>query len=278
VITTLANAEPDSTTAPIIRWAGSKRQYVKTLLKFMQREPSRYVEPFCGSAAVFFSLSPTTAVLSDVNSSLIAFYRTVRKKPADVYDHFSSIPRDARTYYLSREQFSTTDDPLIRASLFYYLNRNCFNGLYRTSKAGRFNVPYSAKRTGRYPSKEQFVASVAPLRKADIVCDDFEHVVQRHCKAGDLVYLDPPYAGAGRYPFKEYFPGCFTANDVERLQSTLQYLDSIGSKFVLTFSEHLTLNARALGWKRYRFRTRRNIAGDGARRAYVDDVLLTNVF
>jgi hypothetical protein len=108
VPTRLTQVDAECTAAPIIRWSGSKRQYVKTLLRFMRREPPRYVEPFCGSAAVFFSLSPATAVLSDVNSSLIAFYRTVRNKPGEVYDLFSSIPRDAQTYYESREQFSST--------------------------------------------------------------------------------------------------------------------------------------------------------------------------
>src|ERR1700738_1413710 len=122
-------------TSPI-RWAGSKRSSIPILSQFFPPDINRYVEPFCGSAALFFHLAPQRAVLSDLNHELISFYKSMKREPATVFKIATAIPRTERAYYKSRDAFNGETNPLRRAGLFYYLNKNCFNGLYRTSKAG----------------------------------------------------------------------------------------------------------------------------------------------
>ena len=262
--------------APLIRWAGSKRLYVRRLSQFIDRNPTRYLEPFCGSAAVYFSISPSNAILSDVNSSLIEFYRATRDDPVQVYRTAAGIPRDRKTYYSIRAQFNTENDDLRKAAYFYYLNKNCFNGLYRTCKEGRFNVPFSESRTGLYPTEEAFAAASRCLKRAKILCGDFEAVVRKYCKRHDVVYLDPPYSSTYRYPFREYFPGSFCVDDFSRLNETLSYIDDIGATFVLTYSRTLPLISLKPHWHSYQFRSRRNISGISSVRRNVNDVILTN--
>lgn len=266
-----------SVRSPLLRWAGSKRKYLNTLRKFTSRTPHRYIEPFCGSASLFFELSPKQSVLADINRPLIDFYRGVQKDPAAVYDAMLALPRDEKTYYEVRSNFTTEPNPIKRAAYFYYLNKNCFNGLYRTSKQGAFNVPFSKSRTGRYPSKEVFIKSSARLSGAQLLCADFERVIREHAKSGDLIYLDPPYSSLGRYPFREYFPGSFCVADVERMSALLDYIDEVKANFILTYSRGLPIDIAKRGWRRFDFLTRRNIAGNPHLRRQVRDMLVTNI-
>jgi DNA adenine methylase len=262
---------------PLIRWAGSKRSSLSKLVRFTEGWPTtRYIEPFCGSAALHFHLGCRKAILADINHHLINFYQALRVQPADVYWRAVNIPRTKRSYYRARKEFNTTTEPLTKASLFYYLNKNCFNGLFRTSKVGDFNVPFSQKRIGEYPSVEVFLKSASLLKSAKIVCADFETVLLRNARAGDLVFLDPPYSTAKRYPFREYFPGCFAEADIERLINVLNVLDDRGAHFILTFSQDLDQLYSFRGWHTYSVRTRRNISGFASHRKFVQDIVVTN--
>jgi DNA adenine methylase len=263
--------------SPLLRWAGSKRNYLHTLKKFTSHSPKRYLEPFCGSASLFFELAPKKSVLADINRPLIAFYRGVQRDAGGVYDAVLRLARDKETYYEVRNSFKTEVDAVTRAAYFYYLNKNCFNGLYRTSKEGTFNVPFSESRTGRYPPKEVFVEMCSRLNGAQLVCADFERVIRDHARSGDLIYLDPPYSSIGRYPFREYFPGCFSVGDVERMSTLLDYIDGMNASFILTYSSGLAIDIKRKGWRRFDFVTRRNIAGNPGTRREVTDILVTNI-
>lgn len=263
-------------TSPI-RWAGSKRLSIPILTKFFPSTIDRYVEPFCGSAALFFHLTPKRAILSDLNAELISFYKLMKREPAQVYKIATSVSRTEKAYYKARDAFNIETDPLRRAGLFYYLNKNCFNGLYRTSQSGNFNVPFSRNRIGRYPSEEEFVEVAKSFKNARFQCGDFEQAIRRDCRENDFVFLDPPYSEAKRYPFREYYPECFKFSDVERLEQLLRFIDDQGAQFVLTFSNSLTIKYRSRNWKKFKVRTRRNISGFADSRKFVDDVILTNV-
>jgi DNA adenine methylase len=262
--------------APIIRWAGSKRASVSVLLKFCGTKYRRYVEPFCGSAAVYFSIEDKEAILSDINHHLINFYRNAQSDASRLYDRVVAIPRTKKHYYRSRDEFNECQDGFERACLFYYLNKNCFNGLFRTAKNGNFNVPYSRARVGNYQAKEAFLASAQILQRAQFFCGDFETVLLHHVKEGDLVYLDPPYSDAKRYPFREYFPGCFAFKDINRMVGILETLDKRGAHFVLSFSSRLKTPLAQKGWITTSIRTRRNISGFASARKYVNDIIVTN--
>ncbi len=261
---------------PILRWAGSKQSSLDALASFFT-EGSRYLEPFCGSAALFFRLNPRQAVLSDLNKDLISFYTIAAEKPEEVYDLAVSFRRTADHYYRLRAEFNTATDTVRKAALFFYLNKNCFNGLFRTSRSGTFNVPFSPSRTGEYVCKTQFVARVEQLRTARLECADFESSITQHCRRHDFVFLDPPYSAASRYPFREYYPGCFSKADTDRLLNVLDLIEARRAQFVLTFSNAIDWDIASRGWHALAIRTRRNIAGFAGARKYVEDVIVTNI-
>jgi DNA adenine methylase len=126
---------------PLLRWAGSKRATAGALAEYWEDDCQRYIEPFCGSAALFFRIAPKKAVLGDINIDLISFYETVSSRAPQVYKIFAGFPRDRTTYYRLRDDYPKVKSQTRRAAIFYYLNKNCFNGLYRTNKRGHFNVP-----------------------------------------------------------------------------------------------------------------------------------------
>ncbi|WP_420719797.1 Dam family site-specific DNA-(adenine-N6)-methyltransferase [Thalassovita sp.] len=135
---------------PLLRWAGSKRGSLPPLInKWRNSQKTKYIEPFCGSAALFFALAPKSAVLSDQNAWLIRTYQTIRNFPQQVSALSNSFKRDKPTYLTLRAEDHRSMDDVRSAAIFVYLNRNCFNGIFRTNKAGNFNVPFSDSRTGK---------------------------------------------------------------------------------------------------------------------------------
>lgn len=129
---------------PFLRWAGSKRKQLAHLRTFWSDSHTGYAEPFAGSACLFFSLAPDRAVLGDSNRELIEVYRVVRDNPDGLYNRLSTIRRDLNTYNRWRSWDPRTLDRDTRALRLVYLNRNCFNGIYRTNTDGHFNVPNNA--------------------------------------------------------------------------------------------------------------------------------------
>ncbi len=187
---------------PFLRWAGSKRKQLSRLATFWSPDHERYVEPFAGSACLFFELEPNAAVLGDSNKELIEVYRVVRDEPERLYRRLCHIRRDLPTYRHWRELNPKSLDRQTRALRFLYLNRNCFNGIYRTNLAGEFNVPMG-KRPGGYFSEEDLLHCSKLLQRTGLVAGDFTKTLER-VRAGDFVYLDPPYAVTSRRIFREY--------------------------------------------------------------------------
>ncbi len=197
---------------PFLRWAGSKRKQLSRLVQFWTPNHERYVEPFAGSACLFFELAPTSSVLGDSNQALIEVYRVVRDEPERLYRRLCRIPRNLLTYRLWRQLRPESLDRETRALRFLYLNRNCFNGIYRTNSDGEFNVPMGT-RPGEYFSKEDLLACSELLQRTTLVAGDFERTLGR-VKAGDFVYLDPPFAVTSRRIFKEYGKKTFDTDDI----------------------------------------------------------------
>src|SRR5690348_14762677 len=148
--------EIPSSRRSFLRWAGSKKKLIPRLQKFWHSGYSRYVEPFAGSACLFFSLNPSSAVLGDNNPELINVYRVLRREPERMHRRLVAIPREKKSYYRWRERNPRDLDAETRALRFVYLNHNCFNGIYRTNTDGRFNVPFGNK-LSTYLSRDEFV-------------------------------------------------------------------------------------------------------------------------
>jgi len=137
---------------PLLRWAGSKRRLIPRLRSFWSHRYKRYVEPFMGSACLFFALRPARAILGDINGDLVATYHTIREHPRAVWNALQRIPVGKTSYYATRQLNPNDLSDVNKAARFIFLNRFCFNGLYRTNLQGRFNVPYAPARTGSLPS------------------------------------------------------------------------------------------------------------------------------
>lgn len=266
----------DLTAKPFLRWAGSKRKQLPVLREYWSTEFDRYVEPFAGSACFFLSIGPKSALLADKNQQLIETFEVVRDRPSFIYDRVTAIPRTKTRYYQERERDPNKLSAIQRAVRFIYLNRNCFNGIYRTNSDGKFNVPFASSRAGQFVARDEFVSAATLLQRAELRCWDFGTTL-RHVKERDFVYLDPPFAVDSRRVFKEYGKRTFQLDDLQRLSLHLDKIANRGAGFVVSYAD--CKEARAIGqhWNCKRIRVRRNVAGfTGARRSAYE-LVITNI-
>jgi DNA adenine methylase len=261
--------------SPLLRWAGSKRQHVPLLRECWKAgEYSRYVEPFAGSAAVFFAVAPPRAILGDINQELIDTYKTVKRAPDAVYHRLIKFATGEEAYYRVRSTRLRTR--VAKAARFVYLNRFCFNGLYRTNTDGDFNVPYGRPKTLNVPDQQQFRACADLLTRARLMPADFRRVLDE-VKKGDFVYLDPPYAISRRRVFIQYARKHFSTDDLGDLSEWLEEIDGRKASFVLSYADSVEARRLPEGWKRRRFAVRRNMAGfSDARRTHYE-LFLSNI-
>jgi DNA adenine methylase len=261
---------------PFLRWAGSKRKLLPRLAAYWQPSCVRYVEPFAGSACLFFRLQPKRAVLADINPELIATYREVRQNVDAVINALATMQSGREEYLRLRSLDPTSVTPCMRAARFIFLNRFCFNGLYRTNLAGRFNVPYGGERTGTLPSPTALRSCSRQLQEVALVRADFG-VVLKHARKGDFVYMDPPFVIKSKRIFNEYDPRPFTTADVERLRSWMELLDRKGIPFLVSYAACDESNILQEGFHRETVIVRRNIAGFAGMRSLANEVLISNV-
>jgi DNA adenine methylase len=265
----------DLRTPPIFRWAGSKRKLIPHLLHHAPPKFTRYVEPFAGSACLFFALRPHEAVLGDINYELLNAYAVIRRHPQQIARAVYSLPDDASTYYWLRSTQPDTLQPVERTVRFVYLNRYCFNGVYRTNKSGGFNVPRGT-RTGSIPSEACFLDSASALERAELRVSDFT-VTLADARDGDFVYLDPPYALPNTRYRGEYGCNSFALADTERLIQQLLVLDRCGARFLLSYAQSPLLERLIPdAWTIHRLEVRRHVAGFATHRVLAPEVLITN--
>jgi len=261
-------------TPPLLRWAGSKRQLLDELKFYWPPTAKRYVEPFCGSACLFFNVAPKHAVLGDINGDLVGTYRAIRTNPTNVWRQYRAIRATKIEYYRVRRKSPSELKPTARAARFLFLNRYCFNGLYRTNKQGHFNVPYGGcKQPSLYPSS--LLAASKLLRRAKFISGDFENTLSE-VKAGDFVYLDPPYALESRRIFSEYDKNGFSVRDLDRLCDELRRISASGAWFLLSYADTQATRVLFKEWFTRRIVTRRNIAGFAGHRKKSHELLVAN--
>ncbi|MXO58476.1 Dam family site-specific DNA-(adenine-N6)-methyltransferase [Altererythrobacter salegens] len=228
-----------ATPPPFLKWAGGKRWLVS---RGFPAPPTfdRLVEPFVGSAAIFFSLLPERAILADVNQDLINLYRVIRDSPVELQAmlrrHHDEHSRDH--YYAVRKQ--VIGDDLGRAARMLYLNRTCWNGLYRVNRLGEFNVPIGTKTTVLIEGEDFELYSKA-LSGAEIACQDFETTIDA-CGHGDFLFVDPPYTVKHNMNgFVKYNETIFSWDDQVRLAAALRRAGSRGAAVLVTNADHESL-------------------------------------
>lgn len=182
---------------PFLRWAGGKTRSMTFLTSHLPMALSgvnRYFEPFLGGGSLFFAVKPSYALLSDRNKDLIDCYRAVKTEPETIFDylHRHSKLHSKKYYYKMREKYNNSEPSTSKAALFIYLNKACFNGIWRVNKDGEFNVPFGYKDTLLLPSRDELIQISSCLSAAKLIHADY-HVVADRAHSGDLIYFDPPY-------------------------------------------------------------------------------------
>ena len=227
---------------PLLKWVGGKRQILGELISLIPSTYNTYCEPFLGGGALFFALHPSKAIVNDINEELINFYEVVRDDHQALLDIISEYQaKDCEEFFyeiraLDRdvENFKKTSK-VVKAARTFYLNRTCFNGLYRVNSKGFFNSPYGKPIYKFIIDTDRFVAMSTYLKEHNItLCSNTYEYVLDKLKKGDFVYLDPPYDRVSTTSFTSYSKYDFTQADQHRLRLACDKLNERGVKFMLS--------------------------------------------
>lgn len=264
-------------TEPFLKWPGGKRWLVSRHAHLFPNTFERYVEPFVGSGAVFFHLAPRRALLSDANPELINAYKCIRSHARKIESRLARLhdKHNATLYYEIRKARPVA--PLERAVRFLYLNRTCFNGLYRVNRSGQFNVPMGSKTEVVYP--QGYLTRVASLlKRASLRTADFETVIDR-AGEGDLVFVDPPYTVMhNNNNFIKYNAHLFSWADQQRLARAVKRASARGAAIVLSNADHDSVRDLYKGFGRHLKLDRSTVLAAGAdHRCATTELLVTTV-
>lgn len=231
----------NSSVAPFVKWAGGKRQLIPQIRERMPEKYNNYYEPFVGGGAVIFDLLPANALINDINKALINTYRIICNESDAFLKEVNRLDNDMwedgkKYYYSIREHYN---DKLMRseydvelAALFVFINKHCFNGLYRVNGKGLFNVPYNNSR--RFSVDEDVIIATSEyLRGVTIIDGDFEQAC-KNAKKGDFVFIDSPYAPLNPTSFESYTKEGFDIESHKRLAKLYDELTARGCYCMLT--------------------------------------------
>ena len=229
----LSTSTPEKIILPFLKWAGGKRWFLTKHKGKFPTKYSTYIEPFLGSGAVYFFLQPEKAILSDTNAELISTYRAIRKNWERIVEilKWHQEMHSPHHYYRIRQKVYL--DEYYLASRFIYLNRTCWNGLYRVNLSGTFNVPIGTK-TQVLLDTDCFAETSTLLRKANLRICDFEESINE-ANEGDFIFADPPYTAPNKNNgFLKYNDQIFCWEDQVRLFSSLMQAKDKGVHILLT--------------------------------------------
>lgn len=231
-----------------------------TLAAYLPVRMKRYVEPMIGGGALFFGLAPEKALIADANPELVAFYRTIVESGDAVLHRYASWPFDEETFYELRALRFGELDPVTAAARLLYLNRACFNGLYRVNQEGNFNVPWGRYKRRYEPNTAQFALTRSVLARARIELGDFRDVLEAEARKGDFIFLDPPYVPISSYSdFKRYTRLQFHDRDHYDMAALVRRLSERGCEIVITNSNHPLVHDLYRGYHIDVIATRRNV-------------------
>ena len=267
--------------APIVKWAGGKG---RLLTQLKSRLPPgfgrrRYLEPFIGGGALFFSLTPSRAILSDVNTALIETYRAVRDQVDEVLVRLERLASGhcKENFYETRARYNREElESVDRAATFLYLNKTCFNGLHRVNRRGEFNVPFGRYKNPRILDVARLRAASRLLGGAELKNAPFEHVLET-ARPGDFVYFDPPYVPmSDTANFTNYAQNGFGPEDQARLRDVYRQLDRRGCHLMLSNSDVPEVRKLYQGFSIDIVSAPRAISCDARNRKAVHEVVVTN--
>ena len=272
---------------PFVKWAGGKRQLIPILNENLPKSFGTYYEPFLGGGALLFHLlterNAQKCSISDLNSDLVLTYTTIRNRIDELIsslkNHEKNYHKDSKSYYYSVRE-SNPRSEIEKTSRLLFLNRTCFNGLYRVNSKGKFNVPLGKYSNPNIVNEDNLrsVSAILQSSKVAIKCRDFEAVL-RDAKKGDLVYFDPPYQPVSQTAnFTSYTNKSFTYEDLNRLSELCLKLDSKGCKVMLSNSDSKDVADMFSNksWKINRIKANRSINSNSKKRTGHFELLIKN--
>lgn len=267
---------------PFVKWVGGKRQLLPSIIKFLPKKINHYIEPFVGGGAVFFYLQPKKAIINDFNTELINVYNVIKNNLPDLIEDLKQHLNEEDYFYRIRsldrtENFESLTD-VQKASRIIYLNKTCFNGLYRVNNSGEFNSPF-----GRYKNPNivneptlKAVSNYLNSNNIQIFSGDYEDVLKQASK-NSFVYLDPPYDPVSESSnFTGYVQGGWDVWDQVRLRDVCNELDDRGIKFLLSNSATLRIKDLYQKYDINIVKANRSINSNGEKRGEVEEVLIRN--
>ena len=289
---------------PFIKWVGGKGQLIEQLeallpADFTERENVTYIEPFVGGGAMLFYMLQTypnikSAVINDINPDLTLCYQVVRDNPTGLINSLKDIQtqyhalkteEERRTFFLEqRDRFNTKSlNPIENSILFFFLNRTCFNGLYRVNKSGKFNVPFGKYITPTICDAATIYADSKLLQKVEIMTGDFEQTFDK-IKGNTFFYFDPPYRPlSNTSSFNDYTKEDFNDDAQIRLKLFCDRLNEIGVNFMLSNSDCLGKNGTDrffddlfINYKIERVWASRNINSVASKRGKLTEIVISN--
>ena len=270
---------------PFVKWAGGKRQIIDKLKKYVPEEFNTYYEPFVGGGALLFELEPKNAVINDSNEELINVYKVlcnedkfnkmIRNLNSHETNHSEEYYYELRNKDRSKSSFNRLAD-YTRAARTIYLNKACFNGLYRVNSKNEFNVPFGKKlKVNTYEgSNLRLVSYYLTTNKIEILNDDFEKAVG-NAKQGDFIYFDPPY-DSDTSTFNSYTEDGFGKEEQVRLARVFKDLSDKGCYVMLSNHNTKLINELYKDFNIHVIEAKRNINANGKKRGKVEEVIITN--
>lgn len=268
---------------PVVKWVGGKRQLLTEINRYIPEKISTYYEPFVGGGAVLFSIQPNKAIINDINEELINLYMVIKEKPEELIQELETYKNNSEEFYkvrsLDREEevYNKLSD-VERAARMHYLNKTCFNGLFRVNSSGQFNAPFGNYKNPNIVNKMTISAVSKYFNNANVVfkCGDYADSIKQ-ARKGSFVYFDPPYDPlSDSSNFTGYTKGGFNKNEQERLKSICDNLDSKGIKFLLSNSSTQFIKDLYNSYNVITVKAKRSINSDGDNRGEIDEILVRN--
>ncbi|MGF2035383.1 MAG: DNA adenine methylase [Nostoc sp. CmiVER01] len=264
---------------PFLKWAGGKSRLIQQYIPYFPKSYKNYYEPFLGGGAVFFYLQPTAAVLTDINAELINTYCCVRDHVEELISILKEhkIRHNKDYYYSIRNHSSGTD--IEKAARLIYLNKTCFNGLYRVNSQGKFNVPLGRYTNPNICSEFLLKAASEALSHASIKQANFTEVLNYATSSDDFVFFDPPYHPISDTSyFTAYSQNCFSKKDQELLRDTCAELASRGVKVMVCNSDSEFINKiyTDINFETYKIKAARSINSNVKNRGMICELLITS--
>ena len=269
--------------APVVKWVGGKRQLLDELMPLFPKKYTVYCEPFLGGAAVLFSLQPKKAIVNDLNTELIAMYEVIRDYPEELIESLKKHENNEEYFYAMRDidrdkEVYNSLSKIEKASRLIYLNKTCFNGLFRVNSAGEFNTPFGNYKNPNIVNEPILKAVGKYLKTNDIAfhSTDFSDVLAK-LKKGSFVYLDPPYDPmSDTASFTGYNKGGFNRDEQIRLKECCDELDKRDIKFMLSNSSTQFIRELYKGYNISFVKAKRAINSNANKRGAVDEVVIRN--